>query len=105
MMREHQTTCAMFENMLFAGEWGGFAKQGSKDRTLQIALANYMLQTGITDNFYWCLNPNSGDTGVSCLLLLPPPPPPPPGPVRTRSAKTPLLPPSQVPAADDLTLP
>ena len=55
--------------LLVSGEWGGWAKQGSKDRTLQLALANYMRQTGLTDNFYWCLNPNSGDTGEAPLTF------------------------------------
>ncbi|KAK9811233.1 hypothetical protein WJX72_000405 [[Myrmecia] bisecta] len=45
------------------GEWGGRAQEGSQDRVWQEAFANFLHDNGITDNFYWCLNPNSGDTG------------------------------------------
>ena len=27
------------------------------------AYAGYLKSTGMTDNFFWCVNPNSGDTG------------------------------------------
>ena len=59
------------------GEWGGHYT--GKDKTWQNALADYMIENCLQvesfvpfatsqrtlsqDNFYWCLNPNSGDTG------------------------------------------
>eukprot|EP00775_Hariotina_reticulata_P006321 gene6321-6556_t len=45
------------------GEWGGWARPGSKDETWQNKIANWFRENDITDSFYWCLNPNSGDTG------------------------------------------
>jgi endoglucanase len=45
------------------GEWGGKAKPGTSDLTWQRALAEYLAANDITDTFYWCVNPNSGDTG------------------------------------------
>jgi endoglucanase len=44
------------------GEWGGWAKEGGKDAEWQNKLADWFVENGITDSFYWCLNPNSGDT-------------------------------------------
>ena len=51
-----------------AGEWGGFAREGSADRAWQERLAAFLCERGLTDNFFWCLNPNSGDTvpALSC---------------------------------------
>mmetsp|Transcript_95231 Transcript_95231/g.116600 ORF Transcript_95231/g.116600 Transcript_95231/m.116600 type:complete len:402 (+) Transcript_95231:37-1242(+) len=43
------------------GEWGG-STQGL-DGTWMNAFANYIIQTDIPDTFFWCLNPDSGDTG------------------------------------------
>jgi hypothetical protein len=45
------------------GEWGGFCKDGSPDLVWQEAVAAWFRENDITDSFYWCLNPNSGDTG------------------------------------------
>ncbi|WIA08695.1 hypothetical protein OEZ85_008120 [Tetradesmus obliquus] len=45
------------------GEWGGWAKEGGSDAAWQVKLADWFVEHGITDSFYWCLNPNSGDTG------------------------------------------
>jgi len=62
------------------GEWGGNREFPNKaelrkqdmfgyltDKTTdwqwQQALVNYMLKKGITDSFYWGINPESGDTG------------------------------------------
>ena len=45
-----------------AGEWGGFGRAGSMDRAWQERLAAFLVERGISDNFFWCLNPNSGDT-------------------------------------------
>jgi hypothetical protein len=43
------------------GEWGGHYT-GSNQAWLE-AMATYLLAKGMTDQFFWCLNPNSGDTG------------------------------------------
>lgn len=42
------------------GEWGG--KMGREDAAWQKTLASYLTEGGM-GHFYWCLNPNSGDTG------------------------------------------
>ncbi len=50
------------------GEWGGHYT-GSNQMWLE-AMGNYLLSKGMTDQFFWCLNPNSGDTG-GLLQVLP----------------------------------
>jgi endoglucanase len=45
------------------GEWGGKAAAGSKDQAWLRAMADYFARNQI-DSFYWCLNPDSADTGV-----------------------------------------
>jgi endoglucanase len=46
------------------GETGGKYGTGDpKDKTFQDALIAYLEQRGMFDMFYWCWNPNSGDTG------------------------------------------
>lgn len=46
------------------GETGGKYGQGDpKDKTFQDALVAYLERRGMFDLFYWCWNPNSGDTG------------------------------------------
>ncbi len=45
------------------GEWGGRAEPGSKDRVWMQAFAQFLIQLKIDVGFFWCLNPNSGDTG------------------------------------------
>ena len=45
------------------GEWGGKAADGSKDQAWLRAIADYFAENKM-DTFYWCLNPNSGDTGM-----------------------------------------
>jgi endoglucanase len=45
------------------GEWGGRFEAGSLERTWALAFAQWQRETGLTDSFFWCLNPNSGDTG------------------------------------------
>ena len=45
------------------GEWGGRFEEGSLERTWALAFAQWQRETGLTDSFFWCLNPNSGDTG------------------------------------------
>ena len=44
-------------------EWGGHNRPGSDDEKWHEALVNYMIENCLEDNFYWALNPNSGDTG------------------------------------------
>jgi endoglucanase len=43
------------------GEWGG--PYSGKDAQWMNALKTYLLSKGMTDQFFWCLNPDSGDTG------------------------------------------
>ncbi|KAL3903296.1 MAG: hypothetical protein SGPRY_011734, partial [Prymnesium sp.] len=45
------------------GEWGG--RYVGADKTWQDAIAKFMQDEAneIAGNFYWCVNPNSGDTG------------------------------------------
>ena len=45
------------------GEWGGRFEAGSLERVWALAFAQWQRETGLTDSFFWCLNPNSGDTG------------------------------------------
>jgi endoglucanase len=45
------------------GEFGGFYRQGSKDRQWQDKLIDYLIDKKICNTFYWSLNPNSQDTG------------------------------------------
>eukprot|EP01134_Creolimax_fragrantissima_P002165 CFRG2165T1 len=43
------------------GEWGG--RYEGADKQFQDTLVAYMVSRELTSNFYWCLNPNSLDTG------------------------------------------
>jgi len=47
------------------GEWGGRYGQGgdARDVAWQNAFVDYMISKGMSDSFYWCYTPNSGDTG------------------------------------------
>ncbi|MBI1424897.1 MAG: cellulase family glycosylhydrolase [Gammaproteobacteria bacterium] len=48
------------------GEWGGKYGQGTsgqQDVLWQNAFVDYLLSKGMSDGFYWCYTPNSGDTG------------------------------------------
>ncbi|KAK9843695.1 hypothetical protein WJX81_002693 [Elliptochloris bilobata] len=45
------------------GEWGGHAVPGTPDNAWHERLAQFLIDRGMTDNFYWCLNPTSTDTG------------------------------------------
>ena len=47
---------------LLIGEWGGHAVEGTQDFVWQNEIAQYFADNEI-DTFYWCINPNSGDTG------------------------------------------
>lgn len=44
------------------GEWGGWMAAANHDDVWQASFGAY-LATNQIDFFYWCLNPNSGDTG------------------------------------------
>ncbi|GAM24846.1 hypothetical protein SAMD00019534_080210 [Acytostelium subglobosum LB1] len=44
------------------GEWGGKYAE-NLDRLWMTSFVKYLQNRGCTDSFYWCLNPNSGDTG------------------------------------------
>lgn len=46
---------------LLIGEWGGFLNGGDNERWLRY-LADFIKENNINHTF-WCLNPNSGDTG------------------------------------------
>ncbi len=46
---------------IVVGEWGGQYRTGSLDETWQNAFGFYLRKKRIS-SFYWCLNPNSGDT-------------------------------------------
>ena len=48
---------------IVVGEFGGRFPQGSLERCWAAAFAGYLRETGLSDCFFWCLNPNSGDTG------------------------------------------
>ena len=49
---------------VIVGETGGKYGAGDpRDKTFQDALFAYLAQRGMFDLFYWCWNPNSGDTG------------------------------------------
>jgi len=48
-------------NAIVVGEWGGIYS-GSDQQWLQ-AFASYLQTSGFTSQFFWCLNPDSGDTG------------------------------------------
>lgn len=50
------------QGALLIGEWGGWARSGSADATWQNEIAQYFADNEI-DTFYWCINPDSGDTG------------------------------------------
>jgi endoglucanase len=49
------------------GEFGGHyttnSNPGLNDKLWQDSYVNYLISKGITSNFYWAVNPNSGDTG------------------------------------------
>lgn len=57
----------------------GWAREGSSDRVWQQFIAQWFRDNGVNSSFYWCLNPNSGDTGppytaetwlMQCFLFL-----------------------------------
>jgi len=48
-------------NALVVGEWGGHLSD--KNGIWMNKYVDYLLSKNNTDNFFWCLNPNSGDTG------------------------------------------
>ena len=52
-----------------SGEWGGFFKEGDMERRWAEAFVDYLLTIGATDQFFWCMNPNSGKALVLSLKL------------------------------------
>jgi len=48
-------------NAVVLGEWGG--QLAAPDSVWLKAFVDYLLQRGLTSQFFWCLNPDSGDTG------------------------------------------
>jgi endoglucanase len=50
------------QGCILIGEWGGWMKPDNKDDVWQNAMGEYFIRNSI-DAFYWCVNPNSGDTG------------------------------------------
>jgi endoglucanase len=54
-----------------AGEFGGHYTTSStpsqNDKLWQDSYVTYLINKGTTSSFYWCLNPNSGDTGGTLL--------------------------------------
>jgi endoglucanase len=46
---------------VIVGEYGG--QYTGSDKTWQDAFINYLINRNIRSSFYWCVNPNSGDTG------------------------------------------
>ena len=51
---------------VIVGEWGGkygTGTGGQMDVTWQNAFVQYLINKGISDSFFWCYTPNSGDTG------------------------------------------
>jgi endoglucanase len=53
------------------GEFGGHYTTSStasqNDKLWQDSYVSYLINKGTTSSFYWCLNPNSGDTGGTLL--------------------------------------
>ena len=48
------------DNAVVIGEYGGFFEK--KDREWHYKFRDYLISVGNKNTFYWCLNPNSGDT-------------------------------------------
>eukprot|EP00741_Cyanophora_paradoxa_P016823 tig00020943_g16247.t1 len=44
------------------GEWGSHYTGGA-EQTWMDAFVSWLLKAGVSPGFFWCLNPNSGDTG------------------------------------------
>ena len=45
-----------------AGEWGGHCRPGTPDQAWHAELATFLITRGLTNNFYFGLNPTSEDT-------------------------------------------
>ena len=50
------------KSTVIIGEWGGPLKDDA-DRSWQHEVVDYLIHRDHVGSFYWCLNPNSGDTG------------------------------------------
>ena len=46
---------------VIVGEYGG--QYTGTDKTWQDAFVTYLISKNMKSSFYWCVNPNSGDTG------------------------------------------
>lgn len=54
------------QNAVVIGEWGGKygrGPSGRRDKTWADTLAKWVVNRCLEDNFYWCVNPDSSDTG------------------------------------------
>jgi len=47
----------------FGGRYTTSSTPSQNDKLWQDSYVTYLINKGTTSNFYWCLNPNSGDTG------------------------------------------
>ena len=52
---------AMNDSAITVGEWGG--QLSGQDGTWMTAFAQYLVQIDAPDTWFWCINPDSGDTG------------------------------------------
>jgi|EP00624_Nannochloropsis_granulata_P004332 endoglucanase len=55
-----------WQNAVVIGEWGGKygrGPSGRRDKTWADTLAGWVVGRCLEDNFYWCVNPDSSDTG------------------------------------------
>ena len=55
---------------IVVGEFGGRFPEGSLEMCWAVAFASYLRETGLSDCFFWCTNPNSGDTGGEIVFFL-----------------------------------
>jgi len=51
----------MNKNAVVVGEWGGFIS--GSDGVWMDSFVSWLISKDMTDTFFWCLNPDSGDTG------------------------------------------
>lgn len=63
-----QATVLLAVTLCSSGEWGGFFREGDMERRWAEAFVDYLLSVGATDQFYWCMNPNSGKPVCTALF-------------------------------------
>ena len=51
----------------FGGRYTTSATASQNDKLWQDSYVGYLINKGTRSSFYWCLNPNSGDTGGTLL--------------------------------------